>query len=104
MSRGKLFVSGVYPFGFHCMIYYLHTVFGVDTYVLLCEFFFVQVLFLHAVLLSMLQLLCKSKYLPYAGLLVYIWGDWQNRPITSLFLHTSAGIWNDFCDSLSVFF
>ena len=39
MSRGKIFSKGVYPFGFHCMIYYLHTVFGVDTYVILCEFF-----------------------------------------------------------------
>lgn len=25
MSRGKIFSDGVYPFGFHCMIYYLHT-------------------------------------------------------------------------------
>ena len=88
MSRGKLFVSGVYPFGFHCMIYYLHTVFGVDTYVLLCEFFFVQVLFLHAVLLSMLQLLCKSKYLPYAGLLVYIWGDFWAKQTYYRFFST----------------
>lgn len=38
MSRGNLFVSGVYPFGFHCVVYYLHTVFRVDTYVILCLF------------------------------------------------------------------
>lgn len=88
MSRGNLFASGVYPFGFHCMIYYLHTVFRVDTYVLLCEFFFVQVLFLHGVLLAMLQLFCKSKYLPYGGLLVYIWGDFWAKQTYYRFFST----------------
>lgn len=80
MSRGKIFSDGVYPFGFHCMIYYLRTVFGVDTYVLMCEFFFVQVIYLHAVLLFMLKLLCKTKYLPYIGVCVYAVGSfwaWQ---------------------------
>ncbi len=75
MSRGHLFVSGVYPFGFHCVIYYLHTVFRVDTYVILCTFYLVQVFFIHAVLLAMLKLLCRSPYLPYAGTLIYILGS-----------------------------
>lgn len=75
MSRGHLFVSGVYPFGFHCVIYYLHTVFRVDTYVILCTFYLVQVFFIHAVLLAMLKLLCRSLYLPYAGTLIYILGS-----------------------------
>ena len=38
---------GVYPHGFHCMIYYLHVVFGIKTYVLLRLFSLVQVLFIH---------------------------------------------------------
>lgn len=80
MSRGKIFSKGVYPFGFHCMIYYLHTVFGVDTYVILCEFFFAQVIYLHAVLLAMLKLLCKTKYLPYIGVFAYIVGNfWEEN-------------------------
>lgn len=80
MSRGNLFVSGIYPFGFHCMVYYLHTVFRVDTYVILCTFYLVQVIFIHAVLLAMLKMLCRSLYLPYTGVLVYILGNfwaWQ---------------------------
>ena len=72
MSRGNLFVSGVYPFGFHCMVYYLHTVFQVDTYVILCLFYLVQVFFIHVVLLAMLKMLCRSLYFPYAGVLVYL--------------------------------
>ena len=88
MSRGKIFSKGVYPFGFHCMIYYLHTVFGVDTYVILCEFFFVQVIYLHAVLLTMLKLLCKTKYLPYIGVFAYIVGDFWSRQTYSRFYST----------------
>lgn len=88
MSRGKIFSKGVYPFGFHCMIYYLHTVFGVDTYVILCEFFFVQVIYLHAVLLAMLKLLCKTKYLPYIGVFTYIVGNFWSGQTYSRFYST----------------
>ena len=79
MVRGNLFSDGVYPFGFHCMIYYLHTVFRVDTYAILCVFYLVQVFFIHMVLLAVMKLLCRSLYLPYAGVLVYILGNlWAN--------------------------
>ena len=85
MSRGNLFVSGVYPFGFHCMIYYLHTVFRIDTYMILCLFYLAQVFFIHMVFLAMLKMLCKSKYLPYAGTLIYILGSFWARQTYSRF-------------------
>ena len=85
MSRGNLFVSGVYPFGFHCVVYYLHTVFRVDTYVILCLFYLVQVFFIHVVLLAMLKMLCRSLYFPYAGVLVYILGSFWTRQTYSRF-------------------
>ena len=85
MSRGNLFVSGVYPFGFHCMVYYLHTVFRVDTYMILCLFYLVQVFFIHMVFLAMLKMLCRSKYLPYAGTLIYILGSFWARQTYSRF-------------------
>lgn len=85
MSRGNLFVSGVYPFGFHCMVYYLYTVFQVDTYVILCLFYLVQVFFIHVVLLAMLKMLCRSLYFPYAGVLVYILGSFWARQTYSRF-------------------
>lgn len=75
MSRGNLFSDGVYPFGFHCVIYYLHEVFGFDVYVILCKFFFVQVIFAHLVLLALLKQLCRLKYLPYIGVIVYAVGS-----------------------------
>lgn len=85
MSRGNLFASGVYPFGFHCVVYYLHAVFGFDTYVILCVFYLVQVFFIHIVLLAMLKLLCRSLYLPYAGIMVYILGSFWARQTYSRF-------------------
>lgn len=85
MSRGNLFASGVYPFGFHCMVYYLHAVFGFDTYVILCVFYLVQVFFIHIVLLAMLKLLCRSLYMPYAGIMVYILGSFWARQTYSRF-------------------
>lgn len=74
MGRGNLFCSGVYPFGFHCIIYYLHIVFGIDTYVLMCRFSFVQVIFVHLILFAALKCMCRSKYMPYAATLIYIIG------------------------------
>lgn len=85
MSRENLFASGVYPFGFHCMVYYLHAVFGFDTYVILCVFYLVQVFFIHIVLLAMLKLLCRSLYLPYVGIMVYILGSFWARQTYSRF-------------------
>ena len=85
MSRGNLFASGVYPFGFHCMVYYLHAVFGFDTYVILCVFYLVQIFFIYIVLLAMLKLLCRSLYLPYAGIMVYILGSFWARQTYSRF-------------------
>ena len=85
MSRGNLFASGVYPFGFHCIVYYLHAVFEFDTYVILCVFYLVQIFFIHIVLLAMLKLLCRSLYLPYAGIMVYILGSFWARQTYSRF-------------------
>lgn len=88
MSRGKIFAKGVYPFGFHCMIYYLHAVFLFDTYVILCQFFFAQVIFMHLVLLAMLKQLCKTKYIPYIGTFVFLLGNFWSGQTYSRFYAT----------------
>ena len=88
MSRGKIFAKGVYPFGFHCMIYYLHAVFRFDTYVILCQFFFAQGIFMHLVLLAMLKQLCKTKYIPYIGTFVFLLGNFWSGQTYSRFYAT----------------
>ena len=71
MSRDQLFVAGVYPFGFHCLMYYLHEVFGIATFVLLRVFCFVQTVYVHWMLLFFLKACLKSGYLPYVGAAIY---------------------------------
>lgn len=88
MSRGKIFAKGVYPFGFHCIIYYLHVVFRFDTYVILCQFFFAQVIFMHLVLLAMMKQLCKTKYIPYIGTFVFLLGNFWSGQTYSRFYAT----------------
>lgn len=71
----QIFVDGVYPFGFHCVIYYLHAVFGIKTYVLLRLFWLVQTLLVHYMLLAFLKACCKSKFLAYVGAGIYAGAD-----------------------------
>lgn len=71
----RIFPDGIYPFGFHCVVYYLHEVFAVPTYVVLRIFFLIQTLMIHLVLLAFLKTVCKSKYAPYAGVLAYVVSD-----------------------------
>lgn len=72
MEQNRIFVDGVYPFGFHCVIYYLHAVFAIPIYVLLRVFALTQTVMVHLMLLAFLKLVCKSKYTPYAGMAAYI--------------------------------
>ena len=72
MDNNNIFAKGVYPHGFHCMIYYLHAVFGIKTYILLRVFCIVQTLFIHLVLLASLKVICKVRFTPYIGTAAYL--------------------------------
>ena len=47
MGHNDIFTSGVYPFGFHCIIYFFHHVFGIETYVLLRLFSLLEAFLIH---------------------------------------------------------
>lgn len=76
LNDNDIFVAGVYPHGFHCVIYYLHAVFGIETFDLLRLFAFVQNVMLHLMLLCVLRMCCKSRYLPYAGTILFVMGNY----------------------------
>ena len=71
MEENDIFVAGVYPYGFHCILYYLHAIFRFDNYVILRVFAFPQNIMIHLMLLSFLKLCCKSKYTAYIPLAVF---------------------------------
>lgn len=74
LGEGKLFVAGVYPYGFHCLIYYMHELSGIDNYILLRIFWIVQTLMVFYSVLVFLKGCCKNRYLPYLGVAVYVLG------------------------------
>lgn len=88
MDENRIFGAGVYPHGYHCMIYYLHKVFGFPTYVVMRVFGFVQTIFVHLALLVPLRALCKNRYTPYIGTAVYLMGNFFSAQTYSRYAST----------------
>lgn len=78
MKDNEIFVAGVYPFGFHCVSYYINEVFGIDIYVIMRVMAFVQNIYINLVLLAFLKLCCRNKYIPYAAVFMFIAGRYYN--------------------------
>lgn len=79
MGQNDIFVGGVYPFGFHNIVYFIHAVFGLDTFVLLRVFWLIQVFWLHMILLMFLKGVCRSRFLPYFGAAVFAVGGFYSE-------------------------
>lgn len=73
LGKNNIFADGVYPYGFHCVMYYLHSVFFIDTYVILRLFGIVQLFYVAFMLLAFLYAVCKSRFAPILGFGAY-WG------------------------------
>lgn len=89
LSQGKLYVAGIYPEGFHATLYYLHTVFRIDTYVLLRIFWMIQYMFVVYVLFAFMKAICKGRYLPYVGIAIYLLYNFFNVSTTMARLYSS---------------
>lgn len=72
LEWNNIWVAGVYPYGFHIVIYYLHMVFGIPTYVLLRIFGVVQTYFVYLALVAALKMVCRGRFTPYFGILFYV--------------------------------
>lgn len=72
LDRNNIWAAGVYPYGFHIVLYYLHMVFGIKTYVLLRIFGVVQTYFVYLALVVALKMVCKGRFTPYLGVLFYV--------------------------------
>lgn len=77
LGKNQIFAGGVYPFGFHNIVYYIHTVFRIDTYALLRVFWLVQTIWIHLVLMMFLKGVCRSRFLPYAGTILFALVDFN---------------------------
>ena len=71
MSDNNIFCTGVYPYGFHCIIFFMKSLFGIDTYIILRLLAWVETLWVILIAFCFLKIVCKSKYMPYIGIIVY---------------------------------
>jgi hypothetical protein len=71
-SWNDIFTKGVYPFGMHNIIYYLHAVFGIDIYVLFRVFWLVQDTLIFLMPVFALKALCRTRFAAYMSTSLYL--------------------------------
>lgn len=71
MSEGVIFDNGIYPFGFHNVIWFFHECFGIDLTVLLRCFGVTEMAFIYIMLYVLLRKILKSRYTPILGLFLF---------------------------------
>lgn len=60
LGDNEPFVAGVYPMGYHCVIFFLHKVFGFDTYILLRHWEVMTVVLLACSIMAFVGYVCKK--------------------------------------------
>jgi len=78
MGDGNIFCNGVYPFGFHNVIYFIHTFFNIDTMSIMRVFNIVQTIYIYLMLYALLRKICKSTFTPILGIFVFTLPDLFN--------------------------
>lgn len=68
----NIYIAGIYPMGMHCMFYYLSVMMGIPAYVTLRLFWLVQFSMIAVMLLLFLRCVCKNKFLPYIGAMMFV--------------------------------
>ncbi|MCR5452832.1 MAG: hypothetical protein K6F00_09415 [Lachnospiraceae bacterium] len=58
------FVAGIYPMGFHCVIYYIHLVFGERTMNVIMFFGTIIMIYVLLMMICMLKIFVKNRYIP----------------------------------------
>ena len=71
MDQGTIFYDGIYPFGFHNVLYFLHTFFGFSTTTLLRTFNVTQMFFIYTMIYVVLKKICRSRFIPIIGVYIF---------------------------------
>ena len=79
LIENNIFVAGIYPMGMHCMLYYLATMLGIPVYVTLRLFWLVQYSMIAVMILVFLKGHCKTRFLPYLGIMLFVGAKYFNR-------------------------
>ena len=76
VDEGTLFREGIYPFGMHALLYYIHAVFDIPTVRIVLLFGTVQTFYIFTMLLAFLKEICHFRYTPYLCYIAYVMGDY----------------------------
>ena len=79
LIENNIYIAGIYPMGMHCMLYYLATMLGIPVYVTLRLFWLVQYSMIGMMSLLFLKGHCKTRFLPYLGLFLFVGAKYFNR-------------------------
>ena len=72
LIQNNIYIAGIYPMGMHCMLYYLATMMGIPVYVTLRLFWLVQYSMIAVMILVFLKGHCKTRFLPYLGIMMFV--------------------------------
>lgn len=72
LIENNIYVAGIYPMGMHCMLYYLSMMLNIPAYVTLRLFWLVQYTMIALMILVFLKCHCKTRFLPYLGIMMFV--------------------------------
>lgn len=78
LIENNIYVAGIYPMGMHCMLYYLAAMLEIPVYVTLRLFWLVQYSMIAMMILLFLKGHCKTRFLPYLGLFMFVGAKYFN--------------------------
>ena len=78
LIENNIYIAGIYPMGMHCMLYYLATMLEIPVYVTLRFFWLVQYSMIAMMILLFLKGHCKTRFLPYLGLFLFVGAKYFN--------------------------
>lgn len=76
VDNGVLFKGGIYPFGMHALLYYMHAVFDIPTARIMLVFGTVQTFYIFTMLLLFLREICRFRYTPYLTYIAVVVGGY----------------------------
>ena len=79
LIENNIFVAGIYPMGMHCMLYYLSIMLNIPVYVTLRLFWLVQYSMIAVMILLFLKGHCKTRFLPYLGIMMFVGAKYFNH-------------------------
>lgn len=75
VDYGQIYSAGIYPFGMHALIYYIHAVFDIPTVRLILAFGTIQTFYIFIMLLAFLKEICRYRYTPYLAYMAFAVGN-----------------------------